>query len=534
MIFLLMAILISQCTPQLLQERSLTGKKARHCLVTFARLNTPLPADPLNPAVSRYTWIRHHYFIAEQIQRVAKGEINRLEIEIPPRHSKTELAVRHFVPWITGKFPDRSGIVVTHTDHLAWEHGRDCRDIFLGPGYRLTFGNTPGAKLREDSQARDRLEVAGGGTLIFSGRGGLGAGLGADWMVFDDFFKNSEEAHSETVRDTAWHTFISDCQSRLNRDDAPIILIGTRRHEDDVQGRLFDPTNPHYDEREAKRWTRIRLPALAEDGDLMGRKVDEPLWPARFGFDYYHARRTHRSEIVRMDFQTQDQCNPIPGEGDYFKAKWLQTYKPTELPKHLRIYAASDHAYRKGQKNDLQCLLVVGVDASDTIWVLPDTWWHRAETDQMVEAMIGLMESRKPVCWWAARDAISGSVGPFLQKRMRERKVFAWVNDDMREDKDLERRAQSIRNRMAMGMVRFPLFAPWWPEAEKELKAFPNGKHDDLIAALALLGMGLDQMTPAAAAEAERGIKSGTLAWVRNEAERTETERKIAESTKGW
>ena len=157
------------------------------------------------------------------------------------------------------------------------------------------------------------------------------------------------------------------------------------------------------------------------------------------------------------------------------------------------------------------------------------------QMDTLVEAMIGIMENRQPSVWWAARDAISGSIGPFLHKRMRERNVFAWVNDEIREDKDLERRAQSIRNRMAMGMVRFPAFAPWFGEAEKELTTFPNAGHDDFVAALAMLGMGMNTIQGAAHDYQSNTMpKPGTMAWARGENKRNEAERKVAEATKGW
>ncbi len=534
MILLLIIMAWANLDTTVLQERLLTGKLAAKDLLTYSRFTSPDPADYLNARKSRFLVKKHHAYLAQQLTRIRTGEINRLEIELPPRHGKSELSVRKFVPWYTGWFPDKSVIVVTHTDDLARDHGRDVRDILRMAAHQIAFPN-PRARLRDDTQANDLLRLHGGSQIKFSGRGGLGAGVGADLMVFDDFFKNSEEAQSETVRDHAWHTFISDCQSRLNTDQAPVIMIGSRRHEDDVQGRLFDPTNEHYDENEAKRWVRVRLPALAEAGDPMGRAIDEALWPERYGASYYIARRNHKSDVVRMDHQTQDQCNPTPADGDYFKKKWIVTYELSDLPKQLRIYGASDHAYRKDQKNDRNCLLVVGVDAADVIWVLPDTWWQRATTDVMVEALIGLLANRNPSVWWAARDAISGSVGPFLHRRMRERKVFAYINDEMREDKDLIRRAQSIRNRMAMGMVRFPKFAPWFGEMEKEFLAFPNGKNDDCIAAFALLGMALENIIAADHPwQSPKMPKPGTMAWVKGMQEEQSAAEETAKAMKGW
>lgn len=498
----------------ILRKRAQLGIAAQENLMLFAVLNTPTPNDALNPCKSRFEWMPHHYAIGEQLERIARCEINRLEIELPPRHGKTELAVRHFVVWWVARNPTKSVIVVTHTDTLAKEHGRDCRDYWLGMGFKLVFGDDSPSSLRTDSQASDRLQARAGGVVTFSGRGGLGAGIGADLMVFDDFFKNSQEAESGSVRDEAWRTYVADCQSRLNNQDCPIVMIGSRRSEDDVQGRVFDPSNPNYDEREAKRWVRVRIPALSEGKhvDPLGREKDEPLWPSKFGKEFYLAKREHKSDIVRIDFQTQDQCAPRPQEGTWFKKSWLKTYKAADLPKRLRYYVASDHAYRSGEKNDASCLLVVGIDPTGEIWVLPDTFWERVETDGLCDAIFKIVVNRNPAQWWAARDAISGSIMPLLKRRMLDTKCFFYIDDSIAEKKDLVARSASIRGLMAMGQVHWPSDWPQWAEAENQLLSFP-GKKDDLVAALAMLGMGLDKMIKADGAKPDNAPKRGTFAW---------------------
>ncbi|HEY4416824.1 MAG TPA: hypothetical protein VGO57_14125 [Verrucomicrobiae bacterium] len=441
-------------------------------------------------------------------------------LSMPYRHGKTELSVKKFVAWCLGKFPEKSGIVITHTDRLASDHGRAVRDLVTSAPHRLAFPDEPG-QLRGDSQAMDRLQTNAGGVWMFVGRGTMGGGYGADWILIDDFFKSDEEARSETVRDAAYHTLIKDCYSRLNEESGGILLIGTRRHADDPQGRLLDTDNPHFDPVERAKWEVIVLPALAEANDPLGRALDEPLWPERFSFEFWDNQRKSRNELVREDFQVQGQCQPTPTEGKYFKKHWLDAaeYSRADLPRNpvtgdylLRFYGASDHAYRTGQENDRNCLLVVGVDPAGTIWVMPETWWERAATDVMTEKMIDLMLQYKPFAWFAARDAISGSIKPFLLKRMQERKCYAVLDDSLREDEDLQRRAQSIRNRIAMGMVRFPR-GDWWGEAKKELLSFPNAAHDDFVAALAMLGMALDTMITAEGAPKKELPKPGTFAW---------------------
>ena len=497
----------------LAEERAATGRLARHRLIEFARLNTPSPSDRFNPRLSRYQWVRHHYHVAAALEAVARGEIKRLEIEEPPRHGKSEIAIRQFAPWLIGLMPHKSGIVLTHTDTLAMEHGRDVRDYWQGPGFKTVFGGRPESQLRTDSRAADRLQSNAGGVITFSGRSGLGAGTGGHWLLVDDLFKNSEEAASKTVRDAAWRAYNVDCKSRLNDEDCPIVMIGSRRNEDDVQGRIFDPTNPEHDEAEAKRWVRIRLPALSEgDGDALNRPKDQPLWPEKFSFEFFNAMRNSNSEIIRDDFQTQYQCNPRPQEGTWFKKSWLKTYKLADLPKQLRIYVASDHAYRKGEKNDSTCLLVVGIDPTGAVYVLPDTWWKKAETTEIVDAMFAIVQRRRPAQWWAARDAISGSLAPFIRRRMLDQSIFFPLDDSLSEKTDLVARSSSIRGLMAMGMVYWPDQWPQWSEAENQLLSFP-GKRDDLVAALAILGMGLDRMVKAEGPNKTTLPERGTFAW---------------------
>jgi len=510
----LLLIAMTLITPQLLQARLAYGKLAQRDLIAFAQLTSPLPSEPLDVSKSRYKVARHHQYIGGKLMQFARreGQKKNLMISIPYRHGKSELSVRKLVPWLAGNWPHRSGIVITHTDKLASDLGRDCRDVFDSGGYRTAFPS-PLAQLRTDSRAMDRLQTVAGGVWMFTGRDGMGGGFGADWILIDDFFKNAEEARSAATRDNAWHCYVSDCSSRLNEETGGICMIGTRKHEDDPQGRILDKDNLHFDPKEREKWEVIRLPALAEAGDVLCRAIDEPLWPERFSKEFWLAQRENQSELVREDFQVQAQCNPTPTEGKFFKKEWLKTYTADELPKALRIYVASDHAVRGAQQNDRHCLLVVGIDASGTIWVLPETEWDRSDTLVMTDKMIDLMARKRPAIWFAAKDQIAGSIGPFLRQRMQEKRVFQYIKETA-ETKDLqEHRVISIRNSMASGMVRFPKHWPKWGEAEQELLHFPSGKHDDFVAALALLGMGLDTLTPAERKMISDLPKPGTMAW---------------------
>jgi predicted phage terminase large subunit-like protein len=232
-------------------------------------------------------------------------------------------------------------------------------------------------------------------------------------------------------------------------------------------------------------------------------------------------------------FQALYQGSPTPEKGNFFPADKIRTYARGELPKNLRYYAASDHAVSTTQDRDKTCLMVVGVDEEQNIWVLEDLVWSHLPTDVVVERMIDLMAKYKILYWWAERGHISKSIGPFLRKRMLERSTFTSVSE-VTPVHDKKSRAQSVMARMAMGMVYFPAHASWWMEARQELLQFPFGARDDFVDALAWIGTGLGAQTSAKTPrKAKPEAKHGTLAWVKAQA--NQERRRISSAEKaGW
>ena len=266
----------------------------------------------------------------------------------------------------------------------------------------------------------------------------------------------------------------------------------TRWTEDDLVGRLIDPMNPYYNVEEAKAWRKIDLPALAEDNDILGRKPGEPLWPERFTKQYLE-------EIRATDprgFSALYQGKPSPQQGAFFQSTDLVPYnKMDDMPswQKMRFYGASDHAVSTDRVADKTCLLVVGVDEKDNIWLMPDMVWDKLDSHQTVESMLVLMKKYKPQFWWAEGGAIHKSLGPFLRRRMVEKQVFCAI-DPINPAADKQQRAQSIQARCAMKMVHFPTWTRWWADAQDQILKFPHGAKDDFVDALALIGLGLAKM----------------------------------------
>jgi predicted phage terminase large subunit-like protein len=124
---------------------------------------------------------------------------------------------------------------------------------------------------------------------------------------------------------------------------------------------------------------------------------------------------------------------------------------------------------------------------------LLDLWRQQASSDVWVEAFCDLVIEHKPIGWAEETGQIKSGVGPWIDRRQRERK--AWVYREQfptRGDKAV--RAQSMRGRMALDGLYVPTHASWYPAFRSELLSFPAGKHDDQVDAIGLVGQLLDRM----------------------------------------
>lgn len=487
--------------------RLLKSRKAREGLIDFTEFTMPSVADPGDATKSRYDAQYFHRALAAALEEVEAGRLLRLIITFPPRHGKSELTSRRFPAWLVGRDPYRHVMLATYNQPFAEDYGRQVRAIINSNEFATVF---PEVKLAKGSQAADRLVTEEGGMMAFVGRGGSSTGRGADFLIVDDPLKDRAEANSQATREELWDWYNDTMSTRLMSDTGAIVIIQTRWHEDDLVGRLTDPTNPKYNAEEAETWKIINIPAIAGDDDALGRKPGEALWPEKFGLPYLESFRRRNP----VGFSALYQQQPTPEDGEFFKTEMLVGYKRDALPKRLRIYASSDHAVGTKQTNDYTCLLIIGMDEESNIYLL-DCWWKREKTDKVVEAMLDLMKKWKPLIWWAERGHISSSIGPFLYKRMREEKVFINIVEQT-AIADKMSRAQSIAGRASMGMVRFPINEHWCERARQECLKFPQGRHDDFVDTLAHIGMGLDRINRAAPeVETSSGPRVGTMGWVK-------------------
>jgi predicted phage terminase large subunit-like protein len=249
----------------------------------------------------------------------------------------------------------------------------------------------------------------------------------------------------------------------------------------------------------------ISIAAIAEENDCLGRAVGEYLWDDPQGYNYGEFLRARQRETSPMMWSALYQQRPAPEEGDYFKAEWLVECEDSEIPERERlvVYGASDYAVT-ADGGDYTVHVVVGIDPNGRMYLL-DVWRKQAGADEWVEAFCDLVKQWRPMAWAEEQGQIRAGVGPFLDRRQRERSAYvAREGFPTRGDKSV--RAQSIRGRMALDKLYVPRSAKWWPACRSELLTFPAGKWDDFCDAMGLAGQLLDVMVAGREAKATKNV----------------------------
>jgi hypothetical protein len=220
----------------------------------------------------------HHKLLIEAFESMERGEVSRLAASTPPRHGKSLLA-QLFVASYLGKHPDRSVIVASYAQDLADDFGRRVRNFIQDDRHRSIF---PHCQLTADSAAMHRFSLTSGGSFYAVGRGAAITGRGADLALVDDLFKDRAEAVSDAIRRSVHEWYAHVFYTRLH-PQAPVGLIGTRWHEDDVHGRQV--------RQQPGLWKVLNLPAIVEQNESF-RLAGAALWPSRYPLAVLHEIRT--------------------------------------------------------------------------------------------------------------------------------------------------------------------------------------------------------------------------------------------------
>ena len=420
---------------------------------------------------------RHHKIMAEAFEKVARGELKRLIINMPPRHTKSEFASNLLPAWFLGLFPSKQIIEISHTAELAENFGRKVRNMVDSDAYHEIFSDT---RLRKDSTAASRWNTDKNGTYIAMGVGGAVAGKGADLLIIDDPISEQEgKGLDPKPFDACYDYYMTGPRQRLQPGGA-IIIVMTRWSTRDLTGRLINnmQRNPDGDQ-----WEVIELPAIMPSG--------APLWP-----EYWKLEELERTKIeldVRF-WNAQYMQNPTSEEGAIVKREWWKRWTKAEPPELDYILMSWDPAFEKHNRADYSALTVWGVfyrndetGASVQNIIVLDAVKKRVEFPELKEWAIDAYKDWNPDGVIIEKRA---SGAPLIYELRRMGIPVQEYTPSKGNDKIT--RLNSVSDIFQSGFVWAPE-TKWADELIDDIASFPSGDHDDLVDTTSMAMMRLRQ-----------------------------------------
>jgi predicted phage terminase large subunit-like protein len=408
-----------------------------------------------------YRWLQ---YLAKQLQDAILEGGARIVVTAPPRHGKSNLLSYWLPVWFLDLFPRKRVILTSYAESLATSWGRKTRDELDGRNPHTWTRVNPA-----HSSASD-WETTEGGGMRCAGVGGGITGHGADLGLVDDSNKDWETAQSPTIRKATINWFDSTFMTRLE-PGASVVVLQTRWNEGDLAGYLI-----------SKGWKEIRLPALAEEGDPLGRSEGEALCPERFDEAALARIKNSRDGIGSMMFAGLYQQRPGPAEGNIVMRDWFKYYGgPTgiDLPEISKIIQSWDLNLGKMPKDLKKASRVVGQcwgEHGANLYLLDqerDVWPYTV-AKKKVKAFREAWPSCERVL---VEDAAAGA--PLIVE----------LKDDVRgliavtPKGSKQARLESVAGMIEAGNVWLPhsSIAPWVPDLVEEVVSFPNAEHDDQV-----------------------------------------------------
>ena len=405
----------------------------------------------------------HQRKICQSLEQVLLGRVNRLLINVPPRSGKTETAVKSFIGWGMGMFPDSEFIHASYSKRLATSNTYEVRAMMQNETYKEIF---PWTALQDDSKARDEFRTAHGGIVYATGADGTITGYGAGKMrpgfggaiIIDDPHK-AGDANSSVMRKNVIDWYQQTMESRLNKRSDPIIIIMQRLHEDDLSGWLLGGGS-------GEKWNHINIPARTDEGTSF--------WPAQFP-DEMLDRLESSSPYV---FAGQYMQRPSPLGGGLFRDNWWR-YLAAPPPIQWRtIYA--DTAQKTADHNDYSVFQCWGYSVTGQAVMLDMIRgkWEAPELEAMARAFWAkhkATQNQGTLRAMKVEDKVSGT--GLIQTLKREGIPII----GMKRNVDKITRAFDAAPLIESGNVILMQDVPHLTDFISEASTFPNAAHDDMI-----------------------------------------------------
>ena len=437
----------------ILKERLELLKKQQGCQETFLEF-----IDHMWP---EFICGRHHKIFAEKLEDVANGKCNRLIINMPPRHTKSEFCSTYFPAWIMGKQPRRKIMQTTHTGELAVRFGRKVRNMMDAEEYKQIF---PKVELRADSKSAGRWETDKGGEYFAAGVGGAITGRGADLLIIDDPH-SEQDALSPTAMEACWEWYTSGPRQRLQPGGA-IILVMTRWSSIDLTAKLLDSQK----ESSADQWEVVEFPAIFPE-------TDNPLWPEFWSIE--ELEKVKASLPIR-NWSAQYMQNPTSEEGAILKREWWQVWEHERIPKLQHVIQSYDTAFSAKETADYSAITTWGIffpqEDGKPAMILLDAIKGKYDFPELKAIA---MDQYK---YWEPETVIieAKATGEPLMQEFRRMgiPVIPFVPS---RGKDKHSRVNATAPVFEGGQIYYPEGEKYAEEVIEECAAFPHGANDDYV-----------------------------------------------------
>ena len=414
---------------------------------------------------------KHHRILADMLMGVERGDKDRVCVNIPPRHGKSQLVSIFFPAWYLGRNPDKKVMMVSHTTDLAVDFGRKVRNLISDPKFQAIF---PTVQLAKDSKSAGRWNTNQGGEYYACGVGSALAGRGAHLLLVDDPHSEQDVINGNFIvfeKAYEWYTF--GARTRL-MPGGSVAIIQTRWHMDDLTGRVVKDmkNNERSDQFEV-----VEFPAILEIENDTGEITEKPLWPEFFDLE---ALGRTKASMPTYQWNAQYQQQPTAEEAAVVKREWWRIWESESAPACEYIIMSLDSAAEKHNRADFTALTTWGVflneEESAYNIILLNSIKKRLEFPELKEMALEEYQDWEPDAFIVEKK----SSGTALYQEMRRMGLPVSEFTPHRGSGDKLARLNSVSDIVQSGLVWVPQ-TRWGEEVIEEIAGFPFMSNDDLV-----------------------------------------------------
>jgi predicted phage terminase large subunit-like protein len=435
----------------------------------------------------------HIETICEHLEAVSAGEIQRLLINIPPRHSKSTIVSVMWPMWEWLTDPAQKFLCASYSGNLSIRDNLKARRLVQSPWYQERWGHM--FKLAGDQNAKQRYENDQTGYRIATSVGGTATGEGGSRLILDDPH-GAQAAQSDTIRESDLEWFDVVWSTRLNnpKTDA-MVTVMQRLHERDISGHILEDIGGWEHIKIPAEWDGVKRTTVLGSYDPRTRE-GELICPDRFGVEEI----TRLKQLLGVYGSSgQLQQDPTPVEGGILKTKYFQLWPHDKaLPQFEYILQSYDCAFTEKTTGDPTACTVWAIFSYDNQRnaMLIDAWdehlsypdlRNRAITDWQTEyggtsVKDGLRRARRP-----DRVLVEAKAsGQSLIQDLRLAKVPVVSYNPGMADK--VSRAHQAAPTLELGLLWVPESGKnkghpvsWASSFMKQVGKFPVAEHDDYV-----------------------------------------------------